>query len=93
MAARRSQNFQLTRIAVGKDRTLAAWFGLLAVSVLLSGCLGGGSLYTVVGTVTEADAGVPLWGAVVSIGSKSTTTDAFGQYELREVPGEYSSCV
>lgn len=87
MAARRSQNFQLTRIAVGKDRTLAAWFGLLAVSVLLSGCLGGGSLYTVVGTVTEADAGVPLWGAVVSIGSKSTTTDAFGQYELREVPG------
>lgn len=59
---------------------------ILLVSLLLSGCLGGGSSYTVSGTVVEDETEVPLCGAVVQIGTKRVTTNALGQYELKKVP-------
>ncbi len=60
----------------------------LAVLVMLSGCLGGGGAkYTIVGTVTEEDTGIPLWGATVSVGSGSAVTDQDGKYVLTGVPG------
>jgi|GEM_PF-718346 len=60
---------------------------LLALTALLTGCLGGGSnVYSVTGTVIEVDTGNPLWGASVAVGSRQTATNARGEFELKRVP-------
>lgn len=63
---------------------------LLIISLVLSGCLGGAGAgagtYTVTGTVIEADTGNPVPGAVVTVASKRTSTDARGQFELSGIP-------
>ena len=57
---------------------------LLAVTMMLTGCLGiWTSHYNVIGTVTEKDTGIPLAGALVTMGARRAITDARGNFELK----------
>ena len=57
---------------------------LLAVAMMLTGCLGiWTSHYNVAGTVMEEDTGVPLVGALVTMGLRRAVTDARGNFELK----------
>ncbi|KLU38966.1 MAG: hypothetical protein AA931_11600 [Peptococcaceae bacterium 1109] len=57
---------------------------LLAVTMMLTGCLGiWTSHYNVIGTVTEKDTGIPLAGALVTMGTRRAITDARGNFELK----------
>ncbi|MEO3747611.1 S8 family serine peptidase [Plantactinospora sp. B5E13] len=47
-----------------------------------------GETGTIVGTVTAADGGTPVAGATVDHGTRSTTTDATGRYQVRVPAGE-----
>lgn len=65
-----------------KKRVLGA-IGLLAVTVLLSGCLGLGSeVAAVIGTVQYED-GTPIAGATVTVRGIGALTDDDGRFELK----------
>lgn len=79
-----------------KERKLSVAFLLvLLVSLMLVGCFGGGGTksYTLTGTVTEVETEVPLAGATVQVGTKQTTTNAWGLYELKVPEGSVTLIV
>jgi hypothetical protein len=81
----------VTAIAAG-DADITATFGTiigrLHVTIAAASGGGGGSTFTVNGLVTDGSTGGVLPNVTITIGSKSTTTDATGNYTLSGIsPG------